>query len=119
MRQILAELELSSEESEEFGTWVYSFFEEVVRTEKELAQDMYKDYTLIEMGELFGYIEWRANLLLQNFGLDKIFETKTNPMLWINAFDPENTNNTRTDFFEKRVTNYSKATEDKNNWDSL
>ena len=40
-------------------------------------------------------------------------------MIWINAYDSENINNTKTDFFEKRVTNYSKVTDSKNDWDDL
>lgn len=104
---------------ENFVDWVYSFFAEVVKTEKELSKSLYREAKLIDLEELNGYIEWRANLLLQNLGLEKVFLQKTNPMLWINAYDPENINNTKTDFFEKRVTNYSKATEDKNEWDLL
>lgn len=119
VRTIIGELNLSEAESASFSDWVYSFFKEVVLAEQELATDMYKNYSLVDIDEVHGYIEWRANLLLQNFGLTKIFKTKTNPMIWMNAFDPENINNTRTDFFETRVVNYSKVTEDKNAWSDL
>ena len=110
---------MTDTEKDSLTKWIYDFFKEVVDGEKALADDLYKDYTGINMEELYGYIEWRANILLQNLGLDKIFDSKTNPMIWINAYDSENINNTKTDFFEKRVTNYSKVTDDKNDWDEL
>lgn len=121
VRQIIGELdsEMTETEKAELTQWIYNFFTEVVAGEKALAEDLYRGIAGINMVELNGYIEWRANLLLQNLGLDKIFKTKTNPMTWINAYDPENINNTRTDFFEKRVVNYSRPTNDKNDWDLL
>ena len=110
VRQIMTELdeELTDKEKTEIAQFIYDMFTEIVNGEKELAQDMYTDITGINLKEVEGYIEWRANLLLQNLGLDKIFETKSNPMRWINTFDPEYINNTKTDFFHGRVTNYSK-----------
>lgn len=119
VRTILGELDLTDTEKDSLTKWIYDFFKEVVDGEKALANDLYKGYAGISMEELHGYIEWRANILLQNLGLDKIFDSKANPMIWINAYDSENINNTKTDFFEKRVTNYSKVTEDKNSWDDL
>lgn len=118
-RQIITELNLPDKELDDLTKWIYDFFEEVVKGEKDLAISLFKDMPSINMSELNGYIEWRANLLLQNLGLEKIFATKTNPMMWIKAFDSDNINNTKTDFFEKRVTNYSRPTNDKNDWDLL
>ena len=57
------------------------------------------------------YIEWRANLVLKNLGMTEIFDTKSNPMRWIKSFDSESTNSQKNDFFEKRVTAYSKVTD--------
>lgn len=119
VRTILGELDLTDTEKDSLTKWIYDFFKEVVDGEKALADDLYKGYAGINMEELHGYIEWRANILLQNLGLDKIFDSKSNPMIWINAYDSENINNTKTDFFEKRVTNYSKVTDSKNGWDEL
>lgn len=120
VRQIMSELHLSSQESEDFSNWVYAFFDKVVKSEQELARDLYKDYAVLDMEELEHYIEWRANILLQNLGLTKVYtEALTNPMIWIKTYDSDNINNTKTDFFENRVVNYSKATDDKNNWDEL
>ncbi len=119
VRTIITELNLSTEDLDNLTAWIYNFFNLIVKAEKELTQDLYKDYAFIDQEEIEGYIEWRANLLLQNLGLDKIFDQKQNPMMWIKAFDSDNINNTKTDFFEKRVTNYSRATTDKNDWDEL
>lgn len=116
----MSELHLSPQESEDFSNWVYAFFDKVVKSEQELARDLYKDYAVLDMEELEHYIEWRANILLQNLGLTKVYtEALTNPMIWIKTYDSDNINNTKTDFFENRVVNYSKATDDKNNWDDL
>lgn len=118
-RTIISESNFSDDEMDEITDWIYDFFTDIVKSEKALADDLMKEFKLIDIDELHGYIEWRANLLLQNLGLDKIFKTKTNPMQWIKAFDSDNINNTKTDFFEKRVTNYSRPTNDKNDWDLL
>ena len=40
-------------------------------------------------------------------------------MKWITAYDPDNMNNTKTDFFEDKEGNYSKPTEEANDWDDL
>lgn len=105
--------------SEEINEWVYDFFKEVVEGEKALASDMYKNHSTINMNDLHGYIEWRANLLLQNLGLTKIFETKINPLQWIKAYDPSMQNSFRDDFHEKRPNDYSRTSEDENSFDEL
>lgn len=97
----------------------YKLFKEVVDGEKALVESMYEGFKDIDLVEVNMYIEWRANMLLANLGLDKIFATKRNPMKWISVYDPENKNNQKTDFFEKRETNYSKTDVKKNRWDDL
>ena len=94
-------------------------FEKVVGAEKRMVKSFYEKFDDIDVVEVEMYVEWRANSLLSNMGLDKIFETKRNPMRWITVFDPENKNNQRTDFFEKRETNYERADVEKNKWDEL
>lgn len=98
---------------------VYDLFKHVVKAEQELVTSMYESFTDIDVVEVHMYVEWRANMLLANMGLDKIFETKRNPMKWISVYDPENKNNQKTDFFEKRETNYTKSDVSKNRWDDL
>lgn len=105
--------------TEEFGEFCYNFFEELVEHEKAFCDDLYKDIPEIDVEEVKDYVEFRANLLLDNLGLDKIFSTKKNPMSWITAYDPDNLNNTKRDFFEDKEVNYAKPTESTNGWDDL
>ena len=105
--------------TEEFAEFAYDFFKELVQHEKDFCEDLYKDHPEIDLFEVLEYIEFRANLILDNLGLDKIFAVKKNPMLWIKAFEPENANNTKTDFFEDKESNYTKPTEASNGWDEL
>lgn len=54
------------------------------------------------------YIKYLSNLRLQAIGLSPLYpEITENPMPWIEGFS--NLNNTKTDFFEAKVTNYTKA----------
>lgn len=109
-RQIVSEFpELNTDETNQ---WIYDSFKTVVQKEKELCKSMYEDGFLgIDIIELEMYIEWRANLVLKNLGMTEIFDTKSNPMRWIKSFDSESTNSQKNDFFEKRVTTYSKVTD--------
>ncbi len=59
--------------------------------------------TLIER-----YIKYLANQRADSIGLQPLYpEIKENPMAWIESFS--NLNSTKTDFFEAKVTNYTKA----------
>ena len=54
------------------------------------------------------YIKYLSNLRLTAIGLEPMYpEIKENPMAWIESFS--NLNDTKTDFFEAKVTNYTKA----------
>lgn len=103
----------------DFSDFVYDFFTKLVQLEQDFCDDLYKDIYDIDIQEVKDYVEYRANLILDNLGLDKIFMTVKNPMPWINAFDPANLNNTKSDFFEVKETNYTKATETDNGWGDL
>lgn len=103
---------------EELSQWIYGFTKEIVLHEQEYCKDLYKDTKDIDMYEVIKFIEYRANIMLDNLGLTKIFDTKKNPMAWIDAFDPENRNRKKEDFFEKREKNYGLTSGD-NGWDDL
>lgn len=105
--------------TEEFSEFVYEFFKKLVKLEQDFCDDLYKDTPDIDIVEVKQYVEFRANLILDNLGLDKIFDIKKNPMTWITAFDPDNLNNTKRDFFEDKEVNYVKASEETNDWDDL
>lgn len=54
------------------------------------------------------YIKYLGNQRLKAIGLNELYpEIKENPIAWIEGFS--NLNNTKTDFFEAKVTNYTKA----------
>jgi len=54
------------------------------------------------------YIKYLANIRLEAIGLAPLYpEISQNPMEWIESFS--NLNSTKTDFFEAKVTNYTKA----------
>ncbi|MFT4413228.1 ribonucleotide-diphosphate reductase subunit beta [Fredinandcohnia humi] len=54
------------------------------------------------------YIKWVANERLKRLELDIVYpEITTHPMKWVDSFS--DMNSTKTDFFEQKVTNYSKA----------
>lgn len=54
------------------------------------------------------YIKYLSNLRLKAIGLEPLYSDITeNPMSWIESFSK--INNTKTDFFEAKVTNYTKA----------
>lgn len=54
------------------------------------------------------YIKYLSNLRLKAIGLKELYpEINKNPMLWIESFSK--INNTKTDFFEAKVVNYTKS----------
>ena len=68
--------------------------------------DLHNDFRDAE--DLERYIKYLANLRLDAIGLKPLYpDIKENPMAWIESFS--NLNSTKTDFFEAKVTNYTKA----------
>jgi ribonucleoside-diphosphate reductase beta chain len=54
------------------------------------------------------YIKYLGNQRLKAIGLEELYpEIQDNPMAWIEGFS--NLNSTKTDFFEAKVTNYTKS----------
>lgn len=104
---------------DEFNEFVYDLFKEVVETEQQLSRSMFDGVVGIDIVEVEMYVEWRANMLLRNMGLEEIFPTKRNPMRWITVFDPENINQTKSDSFESQNSNYTKGTDANNGWGDL
>lgn len=54
-----------------------------------------------------GYVEYLADQRARALGLAPLFGNPPNPMKWVDSF--ANLNETKADFFETRVTNYSKS----------
>jgi ribonucleoside-diphosphate reductase beta chain len=62
------------------------------------------------------YIKFLSNQRLRNLGMEILYpEVQEHPMKWVETFS--NLNGTKTDFFEQKVTNYSKSSN--LNWDEL
>ena len=105
--------ELRKENPEIFSEGLDEEIREMMRTgvEHEIAWGQYVtnneimgiNNTLIEQ-----YIKYLSNLRLRAIGIKELYpEITKNPMGWIESFS--DLNSTKTDFFEAKVTNYTKA----------
>ena len=67
---------------------VINIFREAAEQEKEWAQYLFKDGSMIGLNKdiLCQYVEYITNQRLAAIGLDSIFPTKQNPLPWINAW---------------------------------
>ena len=101
----------------EFEKWCHEFFTKLVELEREFCKELYTDIYDIDVDEVCEFIGYRANVVLDNLRMKKIFAAKRNPMAWIEAFNPDNLNNVKTDFFEDKERNYQKTTS--NGWEFL
>ncbi|MEQ3515039.1 class Ia ribonucleoside-diphosphate reductase subunit beta [Pseudoalteromonas sp. BZB3] len=63
-------------------------FEEAAQQEKEWAEYLFKDGSMIGLNKdiLCQYVEYITNTRMSAVGLKPIFETKSNPIPWINAW---------------------------------
>lgn len=98
--------DLFTEESEKV---IYEMMETGVRHEIEWGQYVTNDEIMGINNHLIDqYIKYLSNLRLQAIGMKPLYpEIDKHPMPWIEGFS--NINNTKTDFFEAKVTNYTKA----------
>lgn len=100
--------------TEEFTEWVYDQFRNAV--DEEVA---WSKYTLdkmdgIDLEEMQGYVEYRANKMLRMLGLSEIFKRSVeNPMKWIRAY-VDSFDDTKSDFFELKPRAYKKASKENN-----
>lgn len=67
---------------------VVGIFREAAEQEKEWAEYLFKDGSMIGLNKdiLCQYVEYICNQRLTAIGLDPIFQTKQNPLPWINAW---------------------------------
>lgn len=63
-------------------------FQDVVEQEKEWAKYLFKDGSMVGLNEeiLIQYVEYIANIRMNAIGLGTPYETKNNPIPWINAW---------------------------------
>lgn len=102
----------------EFCSWVYDQFLHAVQQEINWSRYVLGRIDGIDLVEMEGYIQYRANKVLKLLGLSEIFPDCTeNPMKWIRAY-VDNFDGTKTDFFEQKSRQYTK-TSDLNGFDEL
>ncbi|TDO98718.1 class Ia ribonucleoside-diphosphate reductase subunit beta [Marinomonas balearica] len=67
---------------------ITDIFIEAAQQEKEWAQYLFKDGSMIGLNsQILGqYVEYISNVRMQAIGLEPAFETKSNPIPWINAW---------------------------------
>ncbi|MHA6252543.1 ribonucleotide-diphosphate reductase subunit beta [Oceanobacillus sp. CAU 1775] len=104
--------------TKELTEWVYTHFQNSVELETEWSHYVLKEVEGIDLGEMAGYIKYRANKMLRMMGLSELYpENIENPMKWIRAY-VDNFDGTKTDFFEQKSRQYTK-TSDLNGFDDL
>jgi ribonucleoside-diphosphate reductase beta chain len=104
--------------TEEFSGWVYDQFRHAVEQETSWSRYILQEIEGIDLGEMEGYIRYRANKMLRLLGLSDLYENRTeNPMKWIRAY-ADNFDGTKTDFFEQKSRQYVKVG-DLNGFDEL
>lgn len=74
--------------SEELKLYSISIFSQVVKQEKEWADYLFSKGSMLGLNKdiLYAYVEYIANIRMSAVGLRPIFETKSNPISWINAW---------------------------------
>ena len=79
--------EIAKEEEE----WVIGAFRNCVNEEKEWANYLFKDGSMIGLNDklLHNYVEWVANRRMKSIGLKPVFDipAKNNPLPWTEALD--------------------------------
>jgi ribonucleoside-diphosphate reductase beta chain len=105
--------ELRNENPDIFTQKLQAEIREMMRTgvEHEISWGQYvtnNEILGINDGLIEKYIQYLGNQRLKAIGLEELYPNITeNPMAWIEGFS--NLNSTKTDFFEAKVTNYTKA----------
>lgn len=67
---------------------VYAIFRDAAQQEKEWAEYLFKDGSMIGLNAriLSDYVEYITNVRLKAVGLDELFDTRKNPLPWINGW---------------------------------
>jgi ribonucleoside-diphosphate reductase beta chain len=98
--------------------YIYDTIAKAVELEKEWAGTILKDINGISLPEFNGYVEYLANKRFRQLGLKNLYEDRENPMPWIQVFNDEMINGTKSDFFEQKSRTYTKVTQS-NGFDEL
>jgi ribonucleotide reductase beta subunit family protein with ferritin-like domain len=75
---------------------------------------MKMDLVGLKMNEMLDYVKCTADVVLENRGYQKLYNT-TNPLTWMALIALPN----KTNFFESKVTEYRKPTLGNIDWDNI
>jgi len=94
--------------NDEFKLAIYNMVREIVKLEQEFVNFAFDNYQApnLEAEEVNRYIEYIGDRRLLQLGLKPNFGVKENPLPW---FDEITNGSSFSNFFEKRVTDYSVA----------
>lgn len=101
--------------------FAHEIFKDAVEKEIEWSRHVLSEITEIDLEEMDDYIKYRANKCLSMINIKPLYEgVNENSMKWIRAYvsEGEDKGLTKTDFFEQRVRDYAKVTDD-NGFDDL
>lgn len=106
-------------ENGKFEMYCKQLFTDAVNLETKWSRYILADIEDIDLNEMSNYIKYRANKCLSMLNFSALYPGITeNCMPWIRAFNDENLNAGKTDFFENQSRSYSKIT-DENGFDEL
>lgn len=105
-------------DTEENRKYIVDVIGEAVELEKEWARTLFEGIDGIDAEEFEGYVEYLANKRLRQLGFPNSYEERDNPMPWIQVFDDDMMNQTKSDFFEQKSRAYAKVSQE-NGFDEL
>lgn len=112
-RSIITTLKQENKElfTPELDKWIYEIFKYATDAEIRWGQHVTQNQILGLNNQLIEkYIKYLSNIRLNHIGYKPLYPTVTeNPLKWIDTF--RSINDTKTDFFEKKVLGYSKRNE--------
>lgn len=106
------------DEDGKFSEFVYEAIGKAVELEIEWSEHVLSGLEGIDLYEMKQYIQYLGNKRLRVLGLDDLYEAEENVMPWINVFGDNSLGNSKSDFFENKSREYTKATDD-NGFDEL
>lgn len=103
--------------TDEFTQYTHNAFERAVELERDWAGEMLGRIPEMDVDEMLEYVRYRGHKMGSMLGMDIYPDSNQNVMPWIKAY-ADNFEDTKTDFFEGRVSSYKKTNSD-NKFDEL
>nr|WP_239672295.1 ribonucleotide-diphosphate reductase subunit beta [Mangrovibacillus cuniculi] len=93
----------------EVDEWIKNTIMRGVELEKEWSTYILFSVEGIEMDEFHAYLEYLGNKRLRQLDLPNAYKDNSNPMPWIQVYDDQKINETKSDFFEQKSRSYAKV----------